>query len=50
LRAPYKEYLRLYEEFDLRRGEKIPTGQILERLAAIQRSSPRFMEALLLET
>ncbi|HET9210529.1 MAG TPA: protein kinase [Thermoanaerobaculia bacterium] len=45
----YKEYLRLYEEFDLRRGEKIPVEQILARLAAIQRSSPRFMEAFLLE-
>ncbi|HEY3569381.1 MAG TPA: protein kinase [Thermoanaerobaculia bacterium] len=46
----YKEYLRLYEEFDLRRGEKIPVDQILSRLAAIQRSSPRFMEAFLLES
>ncbi|HEY2294485.1 MAG TPA: protein kinase [Thermoanaerobaculia bacterium] len=45
----YKEYLRLYEEFDLRRGEKIPVEQILARLAAIQRSSPRFMEAFLLQ-
>jgi serine/threonine-protein kinase len=45
----YKEYLRLYEEFDLRRGERIPAEQILARLAAIQRSSPRFMEAFLLE-
>src|SRR5436305_6266085 len=46
----YKEYLRLYEEFDLRRGEKIPVEQILTRLAEIQRSSPRFMDALLLES
>ncbi|MFL6260576.1 MAG: protein kinase domain-containing protein [Thermoanaerobaculia bacterium] len=46
----YKEYLRLYEEFDLRRGEKIPVEQILARLAAIHRSSPRFMEAFLLES
>ena len=46
----YKEYLVLYEEFDLRRGEKIPVDQILARLAAIHRSSPRFMEAFLLET
>lgn len=45
----YKEYLTLYEEFDLRRGEKIPLEQILARLAAIHRSSPRFMEAFLLE-
>ncbi|HSU84621.1 MAG TPA: tetratricopeptide repeat protein, partial [Thermoanaerobaculia bacterium] len=45
----YKEYLRLDEEFDLRRGEKIPLEQTLARLAAIRRSSPRFMGAYLLE-
>jgi serine/threonine-protein kinase len=45
----YKEYLGLYEDFDLRRGENIPAEQILTRLAGIHRSSPRFMEAFLLE-
>ncbi|MFL6234636.1 MAG: protein kinase domain-containing protein [Thermoanaerobaculia bacterium] len=45
----YKEYLRLDEEFDLRRGEKIPLEQTLARLAAIRRNSPRFMGAYLLE-
>ncbi|HEY4594820.1 MAG TPA: tetratricopeptide repeat protein, partial [Thermoanaerobaculia bacterium] len=46
----YKEYLRLNEELDLRPGERIPMEQILARLAAIHRSSPRFMEAFILES
>jgi tetratricopeptide (TPR) repeat protein len=46
----YKEYLRLYEDFDLRRGENIPAERILARLAEIHRSSPRFPETFLLES
>jgi Flp pilus assembly protein TadD len=45
----YAEYLRLYEEFDLRRGESLSTDEILARLAALHRRSPRFLEPLILQ-
>ncbi len=46
----YEEYLRLAEEFDLRRGENVPAERILARLSEMQRSSPRFLEVPLLES
>ena len=35
----YKEYLRLYEEFELRRGEKIPVdGEVIEGRTSVDES------------
>jgi serine/threonine-protein kinase len=44
----YEEYLRLRSDFHLRQ-EAVPLDQLLERLAAIRRTSPRFLEAYVLE-
>lgn len=45
----YAEYMRLYESFDTRREEEYPIGVILERVARIQRTSPKFLDAFLFE-
>ncbi len=41
----YAEYMRLYESFDTRREEEYPIPVILERLARIRQSSPKFLDA-----
>ena len=41
----YAEYIRLYESFDTRREEEYPIPVILERLAKIRQTSPKFLDA-----
>ena len=45
----YTMYLKLFESFDKHREEEYSIDQILERLAAIRRGSPKFLEAFIFE-
>jgi tetratricopeptide (TPR) repeat protein len=46
----YEEYLRLYQSFDTRREQDLSASEILDRLAQIQQTSPRFLEAWVFES
>lgn len=48
--ADYVEYLRLYQSFDTRREEELSAGEILDRLARIRQTSPRFLEVPVFES
>lgn len=48
--ADYVEYLRLYQSFDTRREEELSAGEILDRLARIRQTSPRFLEVPIFES
>ena len=45
----YAEFLRLYQSFDTRREQEFSAEEILDRLARIGQTSPRFLEARIFE-
>jgi Flp pilus assembly protein TadD/tRNA A-37 threonylcarbamoyl transferase component Bud32 len=45
----YATYLKLFESFDKHREKEYSIDQILERLAAVRRGSPKFLEAFIFE-
>lgn len=47
--SDYEEYLRLRRAYESWEDPKIPVDTLLERLEAIRRSSPRFLEAAIFE-
>jgi eukaryotic-like serine/threonine-protein kinase len=46
----YAEYLRLYHSFDTRREQELSIDEVLDRLAGIRRSSPRFLDTYIFES
>ena len=46
----YAEYLRLYQSFDTHREEEHSVAEILDRLARIRQTSPRFLEVPVFES
>jgi Flp pilus assembly protein TadD/tRNA A-37 threonylcarbamoyl transferase component Bud32 len=48
--ADYVEYLRLYQSYDTRREEDLSADELLEHLAQIRQTSPRFLEVWMFES